>query len=673
MKNSIELNKKIYAKIIGLAISSFVIINPVSAIADYTVIVDKADNRGEWEGWGTSLSWWAKGIGKSPYENMHADVLFTTKNVEVMPGVVLPGLGLNIARYNPGGGGLPTDNIQGVVDKKPAIVDWYKDIDGFWINWFDFNPQSASWDWNRDENQRSMMEAAKVRGASFEFFFNAPMWWMTYEKSSAGGAIQPWNEKDYAYYIANVVNHAKKNWNIDVKSVEPFNEPSAGWWKFPNVGQEGLNLSLPQQVNVLKELRTQLNGLGLNSVQISAADENTMTEAIAGFRHFQNNGVSTLVDRMNVHAYYGLEPWRESRDNTARSTLKSLVGNKPIRISEYGDNDADGMTLVHTISEDINYLKPSSWVYWQVVEPYSSWGLINSDYYAAKSEFDPNRGSPYKINNKYYLFSQFTRYLRPKDVVIGANDKNTVVAYNSLNRQLKFITVNFANPQKITYDLRNFNINNRNISKATTTYSTASGSQKGAALTTSINNGLIEINAEGNAVYSVVVDNVDLMGNPSGFFQYLPNQVPLNTSIKLQASNFPDRMVRHVNFATRIDPVNISSNTLLQRDSSFVLRQGLGNTACYSFESVNFPGYFLQHQNFGLRLIRGVANAVSSNGSTFCARPALNGSATSVSLESLDWPGYYIRHTNFNLVIAPRENSGIYLQDASFNLLSNGR
>ncbi len=496
--------------VLSLAFLSLSFLTPVNAVADYTVVIDKVDNRGAWEGWGTSLSWWAKGVGKSNYENLHADLLFSTKNVEVMPNVVLPGLGLNIARYNPGGGGLPTDNIDGAIDKKPPIADWYKDIDGYWVNWYDYNPQSKSWDWSRDENQRSMMEAARLRGASFEFFFNAPMWWMTYEKSSAGGAIQPWNEKDYAYYVANVVNYAKKNWNIDVKSVEPLNEPSAGWWKFPNITQEGLNLSLSQQVTLLKELRTQLNTLGLNSVQISAADENTMTEAIAGYQYFQNNGASSIVDRINVHAYNGLEPWR---DNTARTTLKNLVGNKPIRISEYGDNDADGMTLAHTIIQDINYLKPSSWVYWQAIEPYSSWGLINSNYYDPKTEFDVNRGIPYKINNKYYLFSQFTRYLRPNDIVIGSNDKNTIVAFDSAKKQLKFITVNFGNPQKITYDLNNLQINSGNVSSAKVTFSTVSGLQKAVDTPAFIINGMVDINAEANAVYSVVIDNVDLFSS----------------------------------------------------------------------------------------------------------------------------------------------------------------
>jgi hypothetical protein len=416
--------------------------------------------------------------------------------------------------------------------------------------------------------QRRMLEAARLRGASFEFFFNAPMWWMTYEKSSAGGRIQPWNHKDYAYYMANVVDHAIKNWNIDVISVEPFNEPSTGWWNYPNITQEGLNLSLAQQADILSKLRTELNLLNLNQVEIAAADENTMVQAADGYQYFMNNGVSNLVDRINVHSYIGLDPWR---DNNARTRLKNLVGNKPIRISEYGDNDANGMTLSQTIIEDINYLKPSSWVYWQAIEPYSGWGLINSDYYYDRSEFDTNRGRPYAINNKYFLFAQFTRYLRPNDFVFGANDKNTVVAYDNNNQQLKLITVNFGNAQKITYDLNNVNINDTMLSTVKATFSTADGTQKFTEFTPVINNGVIEINAQANAVYSIMIDRVALLA--SNVKPIISISEPLNNTVLNKGE--PYRIVAEARDADgTISKVEFyNSNTLIKiiNDAPYLL------------------------------------------------------------------------------------------------------
>lgn len=159
----------------------------------------------------------------------------------------------------------------------------------------------------------------------------------------------------------------------------------------------------------------------------------------------------------------------------------------------------------------------------------------------------------------------------------------------------------------------------------------------------------------------------------SFYTQPVSNPLPIDATVKLQSANFPEQMIRHFNFEALLDPINAGSNFLDQVDSSFKLRRGRGNAGCYTFESVNLPGFYLQHENFGLQLIQGQNNAVSNNGSTFCARPALNGNPDSVSFESLDWPGYFIRHAFFNLGIWARENTPIYQQDASFNLLSGGK
>jgi len=167
----------------------------------------------------------------------------------------------------------------------------------------------------------------------------------------------------------------------------------------------------------------------------------------------------------------------------------------------------------------------------------------------------------------------------------------------------------------------------------------------------------------------------DIANSQSSSFYTQPvsNPLPIDATVKLQSTNFPEQMMRHFNFEALLDPINAGSSFVDQIDSSFRLRRGRGNAACYSFEAVNLPGFYLQHQNFGLRLIQGQNNPVSINGSTFCARPALNGNPDSVSFESLDQPGFYIRHAFFNLGIAPRETAGVYLQDASFNLLSGGK
>ena len=63
--------------------------------ASVTVKVDPTKNLGQWEGWGSSLAWWARAIGGTANADYYADLIYTTKSTDGYPG-----LGLNIVRYN---------------------------------------------------------------------------------------------------------------------------------------------------------------------------------------------------------------------------------------------------------------------------------------------------------------------------------------------------------------------------------------------------------------------------------------------------------------------------------------------------------------------------------------------------------------------------------------------
>ena len=76
--------------------------------------IDPTQSFGIWEGWGTSLAWWANCYGQ---RDDLADAFFTLNDVQYEPNAdpdnktrshrnaveTIPGLGLTIARYNIGG------------------------------------------------------------------------------------------------------------------------------------------------------------------------------------------------------------------------------------------------------------------------------------------------------------------------------------------------------------------------------------------------------------------------------------------------------------------------------------------------------------------------------------------------------------------------------------------
>jgi galactan endo-1,6-beta-galactosidase len=229
-----------------------------SARADTTVRPLPDKTWVTWEGFGASLAWWANQFGA---RDDLADTAFTTRTVRLATDsgtYNVPGLGLNIARYNIGG----TSNAPagGAHADIPATMPAFKQIQGFWLDWTSDDPASASFDWNVDATQRAMLKKAAARGADrIEASSDAPMWWMLYNHSTAGSAtggdnLQSWNYQAFAKYLATVARYARDNWGVDFETVEAFNEPSAWWWKYPS-SQEGCHFDIATQKQILAYLR----------------------------------------------------------------------------------------------------------------------------------------------------------------------------------------------------------------------------------------------------------------------------------------------------------------------------------------------------------------------------------------------------------------------------------
>ena len=121
------------------------------AWADATITVNPGADFGAWEGWGTSLAWWANVFGD---RDDFADLFFTMKNVSYN-GTTLPGLGLTIARYNLGASSWNAVNGERMV-ASPNIPR-FKQIEGFWLDYTNEDPTSSAWNFNLDAKQRAAL------------------------------------------------------------------------------------------------------------------------------------------------------------------------------------------------------------------------------------------------------------------------------------------------------------------------------------------------------------------------------------------------------------------------------------------------------------------------------------------------------------------------------------
>ena len=417
------------------------------ALAAETIKLDPTKNFGTWEGWGSSLAWWARAIGGTANADYYADLIYTTKTTGSYPG-----LGLNIVRYNVGGGGIeqPKEN-------KGPKLQWQMDIHGYWADPNSSDP--ATWKWSADENQRSMMQRARRRGANvFEMFSDSPMWWMNKNRSTAGSntggdCLMPENYDRFTFYLASVARYSADHWGIKFDSVEPFNEPSADWWKYPN-RQEGCHFEVATQQKIVESLRRALDREHLNDVAVGAADENNMDAGLKTWNAYEVG--RSLIGLVNVHGYSnGTEPYQGPN----RVELRHAVGNKRLWQSEYGDGDASGYTMAQEIIRDVKELQPKAWVYWQPVEPdvpEYGWGLINANYIDTHDQMSAEKTPLVRVNRKFYVYGQFTRYLRPGYQLIGIDETHSIAAYDHSSHKLVVVKVTSDAPETIKLGLSGF-------------------------------------------------------------------------------------------------------------------------------------------------------------------------------------------------------------------------
>jgi galactan endo-1,6-beta-galactosidase len=460
------------------------------ASADTTVTVDPATNHGTWEGWGTSLAWWAGVFGD---RDDFADLFFTTNTVSY-GGTSLPGLGMNIARYNLGA--CSWNSVNGETMVASQNIPRFKQIEGFWQDWNVTDPNQ--WRWAADATQRAALTKAVARGAMTELFANSPMWWMCLNHNPSGAAnggnnLQPWNYRQHAVHLAETARRARDSWGVNFRTVDPFNEPVATWWTATGT-QEGCHIDASIQRTILRYLREELNARGLTGIRVSASDESLFDQAHSTWSSF-DAATRSVVAQVNVHGYQYEGGRRDLVYDDARSAGKTLWN------SEYGDGDGTGLRMATNLGLDFRWLHPTAWAYWQVMDPTAGWGLIR---------YDGNSGQAGAVETKLYVLAQYTRHIRPGMRIIGASTDNIAAAYDSAARRLVLVAVNTGAAQTITFDLSRFSVVPGGTSTRWTTV-TSSGGDRYARRADVVPSGkLVRLAFPAGSVQTVQIDGVGI-------------------------------------------------------------------------------------------------------------------------------------------------------------------
>jgi hypothetical protein len=132
--------------------------------------------------------------------------------------------------------------------------------------------------------------------------------------------------------------------------------------------------------------------------------------------------------------------------------------------------------------------------------------------------------------------------------------------------------------------------------------------------------------------------------------------------VSLRSLAYPDKFIRHGNYLGYVTSIIDAQGGW---DASFRLLPGLAGR-CTSFEAMNFPGYFLRHQNFRLKLAPKDNSQLFNDDATFCIIQGLGNPGDS-SMESVNFPGYFITlDQDFALWVRQPDGSEQFRRNATF-------
>jgi hypothetical protein len=110
--------------------------------------------------------------------------------------------------------------------------------------------------------------------------------------------------------------------------------------------------------------------------------------------------------------------------------------------------------------------------------------------------------------------------------------------------------------------------------------------------------------------------------------------------------------LRHDDSDTKavISSITSSSSATDKADATWIVRAGLANSSCISFESANDSGQYLRHYNFELYLNANDGTSQFAQDATFCPQAGNNGQG--YTFQSVNYTNKDIRHFNFTVYVA---------------------
>ena len=482
------------------------------------------------QGWGTSLAWWANVVGGWQSAAQVEDALFGLPDREHPDR-----LGLNVIRYDVGASPVlwcPPEGATSACAREPSSDRSLPVADASRVPTCpSFGPGRAvpvlagapgeAPELDRDRNQVAVLLAALARAPresfALEAFANSPPWWLTVsgcpqgnpDATDARDNLAPESYGAYADYLAAVLQAFRRR-GITFDSLDPLNEPENPWGQdnnpytgqpFCTAGcQEGMHFGPEPPLRQTPSLGPLLDeecgrlGAARSATRVSFPDgfnpsdtrallslAGTLPECVAQINtHMYDfvfpNGVVPYGQGVSIYDPSGVSGGRQALAATAQALSGRLW------MSEFGTGGAlgdvsSGLAYASIIAADLRWLRPAAWVNWQAVEGSGGWGLFEAPSF-------PREG-PLTRTKRFSALEQYARFIRPGSTILTALDPldnpvhetaNTVAAMDDLRHPKRIVVVGtnaLAAARHVVYDLGSLGLRQPGPTATVTRYRTS--------------------------------------------------------------------------------------------------------------------------------------------------------------------------------------------------------
>ena len=407
----------------------FLLLCPLSMVAQTTIHIDATVTYQTIQGFGASDAWTFDPVGKHwslAVKNSISQKLFA-KTFDSNGNPL--GIGLSRWRFNIGGGSAEQGDT--TIDKIERRAECFLNQDG-------------TYNWTKQSGQQWFLDQAKANGVEqLVAFVNSPP--RFYTKSGRANSnntdkfgktnLKDGYYDDFALFMCKVLKHFEDAGTYFAQ-ISPVNEPQFPW----NKDQEGCSWKNTEITKLVGLLNTALINNGL-STKILLAEASGFTDL------YMDNGNTDKSDQIGkfltstrseyiggysqvLHGLGGHSYWTDGDDSTIRTTREKLynkslaAGNIDLYQTEYcllskdyKDYLQNSIFLGKMIYADLAIANVSIWDYWTALSQ-ERWNQKNRFYlirlqptggdYAALTE-----GGTIAVDKNLWVLGNYSRFIRP--------------------------------------------------------------------------------------------------------------------------------------------------------------------------------------------------------------------------------------------------------------------